>query len=499
MKLQIKVPFLVIIILLIIGLFASAILLNFQQKASIKQFEEMGMALAGAVQGSLEEGMMLGVRGHIQKAMERISEKGMVNNVSLFAPDGTIATSSKLPEIGQITATTQVQQALTLGKVSMLLEKQNGLSELWVITPVFNKPECQSCHSPASPVLGAIKVDLKAATVDSQIRQQTMFLVILGALTFVIIGGLLAFALKRTILNPLSRLAESAQKLSRGDYTARALSTENDEIGTLARTFNEMAESVEHRSRELETTVAERTRELEESYREIERKEGARGELLSKVLSAQEEERKRLARELHDETAQQLIALSHQLEDFTRNAEQRLSADEIELLRSWRERLKDTLQGVRLFSRDLRPPILDDLGLIPALEWLVANTRESSKVAVGIRVVGAEQRLPAEVELVLFRIAQEALRNMLRHSQATRAEATLEFDEKQVTMTISDDGKGFELPRTIGDFARTGKLGLAGMQERARLLNGTITVQSEPGKGTNITVVVPMTVIFPKL
>ena len=498
MKLQIKVPFLVVVILLIIGIVASAILLNFQRKVSVEQFEQMGMALAGAVQSSLEEGMMLGEQGHIQKAMVRISEEGMVSKVALFSPDGTVVTSSEVSEVGKLTAITEVQQALKLGKGSMLLKKQNGFSELWVITPVFNRLECQSCHSPASAVLGVIKVDLKATTVDSQIRQQTIFLGILGALTFVIIGGLLAFALKRTILNPLSRLAESAQRLSRGDYTARALSTNNDEIGMLAQTFNEMAESVEQRSRKLEAKVAERTRELEESYQEIERKEAARGELLSKVLNAQEEERKRLARELHDETAQQLIALSHQLEDFTRNTE-RLSPDEIELLKSWRERLKDTLQGVRLFSRDLRPPMLDDLGLIPALEWLVANTRESSKVAVSIKVVGTEQRLPAEVELVLFRIAQEALRNMLRHSQATRAEATLEFDEEKVTMTVSDNGKGFELPRTIGDFARTGKLGLAGMQERARLLNGTITVQSEPGKGTTVTVVVPMTAMFQKL
>ena len=105
-----------------------------------------------------------------------------------------------------------------------------------------------------------------------------------------------------------------------------------------------------------------------------------------------------------------------------------------------------------------------------------------------INVIGTERRLPEEVALVLFRITQEALRNVWRHAQATRAEITVQFDENKTSVAVSDNGKGFKPPKTTDDLARDGKLGLAGMQERARLLGGSLTVQSEPGKGTTVTV-----------
>jgi len=149
------------------------------------------------------------------------------------------------------------------------------------------------------------------------------------------------------------------------------------------------------------------------------------------------------------------------------------------------------MQGVRRLSQDLRPAALDRLGLLSALEWLASDITEYSGIEIKVNVVNSERRLPEEVELVLFRITQEALRNVWRHSQATRAEIAVEFDESKTKVTISDNGKGFNLPETIGDLARDGKLGLAGMQERARLLGGSLTVQSEPGRGSTITVELP--------
>jgi two-component system sensor histidine kinase DegS len=114
-----------------------------------------------------------------------------------------------------------------------------------------------------------------------------------------------------------------------------------------------------------------------------------------------------------------------------------------------------------------------------------------SGIETRVKVIGTERRLPEEVELVLFRIIQEALRNVWRHSQATQAEVVLEFSEKRLKITVSDNGKGFDLPRTIGDLARYGKLGLAGMQERAQLVGATLAVDSQPGKGSTVTIEVP--------
>jgi two-component system sensor histidine kinase DegS len=136
----------------------------------------------------------------------------------------------------------------------------------------------------------------------------------------------------------------------------------------------------------------------------------------------------------------------------------------------------------------LRPVTLDRLGLLPALEHLASENTRYSGIATKVNVLGTERRLPEEMELVLFRITQEAIRNVARHSRANKSEITLDFSEQKVRVSISDDGKGFYLPERINDLSKDGKLGLLGMQERARLINGYLSIKSELGKGTNVTV-----------
>jgi two-component system sensor histidine kinase DegS len=208
---------------------------------------------------------------------------------------------------------------------------------------------------------------------------------------------------------------------------------------------------------------------------------------LHEVTKAQEEERKRIARELHDETAQELVALSRQL-DSVISAARRLSKRDMKLLEGVRAQADRLLAGVRRFSQDLRPSVLDDLGLLPALDWLVSDLEEHFGMTIGMAVLGAERRFSPDVELVLFRIAQEGLRNVGRHSGASRAWLTLEFGDGKTTLTVTDKGKGFEVPQRMEDLANAGRLGLAGMEERVRLVGGNLTLESEPGKGTTVTV-----------
>jgi len=210
---------------------------------------------------------------------------------------------------------------------------------------------------------------------------------------------------------------------------------------------------------------------------------------LQQVTRAQEEERKRISRELHDETIQDLVVLSRRLDDLASSGTG-LSEENIRRLEELRQETNKITRGIRRLSQDLRPATLDRLGLLPAIEWLAADVTQYSGIATKVNVLGTERRLSEEEELLLFRITQEALRNVWRHSGATSAEVTVEFGEK-ARITIKDNGKGFAPPRTMGDLARDGKLGLAGMQERTRLLGGSITVQSEPGKGTTVTVEMP--------
>jgi two-component system sensor histidine kinase DegS len=145
------------------------------------------------------------------------------------------------------------------------------------------------------------------------------------------------------------------------------------------------------------------------------------------------------------------------------------------------------MQDVRRLSQDLRPAVLDNLGLVSALGWLATDVSRYSGVTTNLRVLGSERRFSNEAELVLFRIAQEALRNVWKHAQATAADVTIEFSERKTRITISDNGRGFEFPQSVGDLTKYGKLGLAGMQERVHLIGGSLSVKSKPGSGTIIT------------
>jgi signal transduction histidine kinase len=209
------------------------------------------------------------------------------------------------------------------------------------------------------------------------------------------------------------------------------------------------------------------------------------------ITKAEEDERKRIARELHDDTAQALIDLSRRLDNLATSREQ-LSETVVRRLEGFQELIDSILRGIRRFSRDLRPSVLDDLGLLPALEWLTANLMDEEGIKTELKVHGDRRRLPPEAELALFRIVQEALSNVRRHSQASRVVTVVEFGEGGVRITVDDNGQGFELPGRTGDLATTGRLGLIGMHERARLLDGTLTVRSEPGGGTIVTVDVPV-------
>jgi signal transduction histidine kinase len=212
------------------------------------------------------------------------------------------------------------------------------------------------------------------------------------------------------------------------------------------------------------------------------------------ITRAQEDERKRIARDLHDDTIQALVAFSRRLEALlpsSREGSSHLPATTIQRIRELQDQMDEVIKGVRRFSQALRPSVLDDLGLLPALEGLVGLT-EQDGIRSRFQVIGEKRRFSPEVELTLFRIAQEALNNVRKHAHATSVAVTVEFTDGAVQLTLQDNGRGFSLPTLTGDLAASGKLGLVGMYERARLLGGTLDVQSRTGLGTKVIVNVPV-------
>ncbi len=265
----------------------------------------------------------------------------------------------------------------------------------------------------------------------------------------------------REVVRPLRRLEVKAAALTWGDYEAIA-----ESVGGIA--------EIQRLQREL-VEMAQRVRAAQEGLRDY----------IGAITTAQEEERTRLARELHDDTLQAIIALKQRLQ-LTRKAVQDSHAcrplAELETL------VEQTIENLRRITRALRPIYLEDLGLVTALEMLARETAQNRPLVVEFRSEGNERRLGTEVELSLFRIAQEALNNAVKHACAQKVVVTFAFAENYVELAVSDDGIGFLVPSNPMDLAPKGHFGLLGMHERAALIGARLKIESKPGSGTRLSV-----------
>jgi len=206
---------------------------------------------------------------------------------------------------------------------------------------------------------------------------------------------------------------------------------------------------------------------------------------IHKTLMAQEEERKRIARELHDDIAQSILLLSRQLDILISESDSKIPKARIADLERIENIANDAYKSLQRYARDLRPSILDQMGLVAALNWLTEELGKQLGIKTSVKSDELPQ-LPSEVELAMFRIAQETLNNIRKHAQASSVNITVQLISNNLKMSITDNGKGFSTSRLTGDLAKEGKLGVLGMEERARLIGGTLQIKSEPGKGTTV-------------
>ena len=292
---------------------------------------------------------------------------------------------------------------------------------------------------------------------------------------FVTAGWLISVALNFIVLQiafrPLTDLGKVMKRVQSGESTQRAPLTGVDPAADqLARTFNVMLEAIDDANR-LRAT---------------------------QILNAMEEERKRIARELHDETSQVLTSLLISLAILeesitTQEARNRIS--------DTRKLAHQTLRAIRNLSIDLRPSALDDLGLLPALRWYVKEYQQKFAISVDLQATGFKERLPADMETALYRIVQESLTNVARHAHAHKVSVVMKEDNDAIYTTISDDGIGFDadqLQKTPGPGQEHG-WGLVGMHERARLLDGSLTIDSHPESGTIVRLRIPRPLLLPLL
>lgn len=284
----------------------------------------------------------------------------------------------------------------------------------------------------------------------------------------------MSLALAFVLVQPVHNLVQATHRLRREDFGARAEVYSGDEIGQLASSFNQMAEG------------------LERYRREVQEKDADLVSLIGKIVQAQEDERKSVARELHDQLGQSLYNTLLTVESVCRDAPQ---------LGESCEKLKQDIRGiiddVRNLAWQVRPSILDDYGLDRALARLVEETTRRANFPIDYQCMPSPEtgRLPNHIEVTLYRIAQEGITNIMRHAAATQASVILLVQDHEVSLIIEDNGIGFDVASAEKGL-RTGQerrpsLGLIGMKERAALVGGEFAVDSQPGKGTTVRVRIP--------
>jgi signal transduction histidine kinase len=240
--------------------------------------------------------------------------------------------------------------------------------------------------------------------------------------------------------------------------------------------------------RSFEVETQQRLNKLQEDrLREAQRREALRGDLLRRIVAAQESERQRIARELHDETGQALTAIGLGLRGVATTVRQDVDKAALHL-RQLEGLVATSLDELQRVIADLRPSHLDDLGLAAALRWYTGEVERRTSLNIDFEVKGDREELPMEVVTALFRVTQEALNNIVKHAEAQHASVYLIYGDEAAKVFVVDDGCGFDLKRQIGDRQ---SWGLEGMRERASLIGGELDIYSKPGKGTQVEVTIP--------
>lgn len=457
-----------------------------QREILLSNLDHSANNLGNVIVGSLERAMLSQDLADIQGIVDNIAKQEGISDVFLLNKRGEIRSSPQRRDFG-LTLQRSAPGCIEChgseerqNATSIVFTNANGERVFRNCKPILNQPACQTCHSAQDKFNGVLVTDLSMQKVDDllalDLRTNILWSSLAILATIIAVNALMS----RMVVTRLERLVQAIRQFSRGDLASRVpkLSSQ-DEIADVAETFNRMAQQ-----------VLEHTRELERLNEELHRKETLRGQLLGKLITAQEEERKRIARDLHDQLGQALSAMTMGME----GAERALSPSQDGL----RERLLHAkalaihaLEQTHALILDLRPVALEDLGLFPAMRSYAEQHLVPRGVDVQATVRGTPHRLAPEVEIALFRIVQEAINNIANHAQARHVRIELEFCEASIRVLVEDDGCGFDRAGVL--MGTDAGLGLLGMQERVTLADGAFHLTSAPGCGTLIEIMLPIT------
>lgn len=373
--------------------------------------------------------------------------------------------------------------AVSPGMRKTLLEQKEGVTEaigedgvsyLYAFTTLC-------CLPGSEDIYVRVGIPRSAAFAETD-RVTVRNLIVVGLITFLVLG-IAWIGSEVFVLRQVNVLLQATKRLTAGDLSARInLPCDGGELSQLACAFDQMAEALEQREQAYQRAL-----------RDLQTEARARATLLEKLVSAQEDERRRIARELHDETSQSLAALALNIDTANLALAAGEPAEAVQHLQISKAIAARLLDDVHRLIRDLRPSLLDDLGLSAAIAWYGEQRLKPLGIAVEFQRDGTDQRLPDAIETAIFRIAQEAIANVVKHAKASKVRIALQVRGGFVALAIEDDGRGFEVPRTdAAALMGSQGMGLQSIQERVSALGGEMSIQSAPGKGTRLFIRIPL-------
>jgi signal transduction histidine kinase len=363
--------------------------------------------------------------------------------------------------------------------VSPFHVEQNGTFQFWA--PVLSRSEFSGEEAllfgdnpiqRKDSIIGVARITVDKKTLQTRLKALLFRSLLIGT-AFLFLGFGAIYLIVKAVTKPLKKLTEGVTLLGMGGKVEKISVETRDEIWRLAGAFNRMSESLKERERAL--------RESEKRLRS----------LSSELLRAQEKERKRLSNELHDELGQCLALLKHRL----RSIEKEVGEHHPSLRKECEETSRfvdDIIESVRRLSRDLSPSILEDLGLSAALRWLLESFGERHTIRMSFDVDGIDDLFSQETQTNLYRISQEALTNIGRHAEASQIRFALQKNENHVSFVVEDNGKGFDVAQVGSRLSHEKGMGLAAMAERAHMFGATFHIWSQLGKGTRISLKIPL-------
>ncbi len=427
-------------------------------------------SLGEIIEGSLQHSMLTNDFTEVQGIVDEIAKIEEVKELFLLDNKGRIVISADQGRVGAMldlsdtTCQSCHEHKAVDRSLTCIFATDQGERVFRNLNPIENREECRGCHESGEKTLGILISDFSMVTIDQHLATDRRNSLLWSIGTIVVVMLVVNLTMDRLVVARLGRFKGAIKSLSQGDLDQRVAIKGNDEIGELAAAFNYMTE-------------------------ELHDKEVLRGRLLERIITVQEDERKRIARELHDETGQALTSLMvglKVLEGATCLEEVRSTAGQL------RATAAQTLGSLHSLALELRPSVLDDLGLVAALKRYVKDYATGFGLDADFETVGLEdKRLTPQVETTLYRIVQEALTNVARHAEASHVSVLLEQRRGSVIAIVEDDGRGFDVESVLTSGQPT-RLGLHGMQERASLVGGKLTVESTPGIGTTVFIEIPL-------